>query len=138
MAPDDPFPAVGSRSSIEASFSAEDVRRFADLTGDLNALHLDDSEGKRLGFDGRIVHGMLTSSLISRLLGTQLPGRGTIYLSQSLKFLKPVYPGDALSATVEVTETRPDKRIVTLATQIWARGAVVVDGSAVVLVRSSG
>ena len=129
------IPPVGERASVEASFSIEDIRLFAKLSGDANPLHLDDSEGRALGFSGRIVHGMLTASLISRLLGTQLPGRGTIYLSQSMRFLRPVYPGEALRAEVEVTETRPEKGIVTLATKVWAQGELAVDGAAVVLMK---
>jgi 3-hydroxybutyryl-CoA dehydratase len=132
------IPQVGERASVEATFSAEDIRLFANLSGDTNALHLDDSEGRSLGFAGRIAHGMLTASLISRLLGTQLPGRGTIYLSQSIRFLRPVYPGEALRAEVEVTETRPEKRIVTLDTRVWARDELAIDGSAVVLLRDPG
>lgn len=132
------IPSIGERASLNASFSAEDLEVFARLSGDTNPLHLDDSEGRSLGFAGRIAHGILTASLISRLLGTQLPGRGTIYLSQSMRFLRPVYPGETLRAEVEVTETRPEKAIVTLDTRVWASDDLAIDGSAVVLVRDLG
>lgn len=129
------FPLVGEQAEVDASFSAVDVRAFAELTGDANPVHLDDEEARRLGFSGKIVHGMLTASLISRLLGMHLPGPGTIYLSQALKFLRPIYPGEPLRAEVAVIETRPDKRIVTLSTRVWARGELALDGSAVILLR---
>jgi acyl dehydratase len=129
------IPKIGDRAAVEASFSVEDLRAFANLSGDMNPLHLDDSEGRSLGFAGRIAHGMLTASLISRLLGTQLPGRGTIYLSQSMRFLRPVYPDEALRAEVEVTAARPEKSILTLATKVWARDELAIDGEAVVLLR---
>ena len=129
------LPDIGDSAVLEAQFSEADVDAFAALSGDTNPLHLESAEGKRLGFDGRIVHGMLTASLISRLLGTSLPGRGTVYLSQDLRFLKPVYPRQLLRSQVTVTEKRADKAILTLSTRVWADEELALDGQATVLVR---
>ena len=126
---------VGLTSSITHRFSADDVATYAGLSGDRNPVHLDESAAKRIGFQGRLVHGMLAAGLISRLLGTKLPGPGTIYLSQELRFLKPIYVGDELVAEVEITGRRADKPIFEIATRIRSSGEVAVDGRAVVQLR---
>ena len=128
------LPAVGARASVERVFSQEDVETFARLSGDDNAIHLDPAAARSAGFEGTIVHGTLVMGLFSRLLGTQLPGPGTVYLGQELRFSRPVYPGATVRAHVEVTAVREDKPVITLRT--WAEtDEVVMDGTATVLLR---
>lgn len=129
------LPVVGASASIEATFSDADISTFAEVSGDYNPLHFKDEVAHSMGFDRPLVHGMLTASLISRVLGTALPGKGTIYLSQELRFLRPVYPGQKIRAEVEVIGRHPERPILTLSTRIWRGGEVVVDGEATVLVR---
>lgn len=124
----------GSRATIEHTFSAEDVAAFARLSGDSNPIHLDAAAARRAGFDRPVVHGVLVGSLISRLLGTRLPGPGTILLSQELKYRRPVYPDDPIRASVEVISVREDKPVVVLRT--WVETTeIVLDGEATVVVR---
>ena len=113
--------------------SEADVMAFAELTGDFNPVHVDAVAAAASSFGERIVHGMLTASLLSTVLAMQLPGPGAIYLSQSVKFLRPVKLGDTVVAHVVVTAIDADKRRMTLATTVRnARGKNVVDGEAVV------
>jgi acyl dehydratase len=129
------FPlTIGQTASTARTFELEDVRAFAELSGDNNPLHLDPEYTQHTSFGRPIVHGILTASLFSRLLGTALPGPGTIYLGQLLKFLQPVYVGEEVTATVEVTDIRMDKRIVTLRTTAITAHGLAIDGEAVVQV----
>jgi len=110
------------------------IRAFAELTGDTNPVHLDDAYAAGTRFGRRIAHGMIAAGLISATLANDLPGPGTVYHSQSLQFRLPVYPGDTVTATVEVQTVRPDKPIVTLGTVVTNQeGGVVLEGEAVVL-----
>jgi acyl dehydratase len=124
----------GDRVSVEHVFTADDVEAFARLSGDDNPIHLDADTARAAGFAREVVHGVLVTSLISRLLGTRLPGPGTILLGQELSYRRPVHPGDQLTATVEVTSVREDKPVIVLRT--WVEGTeVVLDGEATVIVR---
>lgn len=127
--------AVGARAACSRTITDADIRAFAEATGDVNPVHLDDAAASRSIFGGRVAHGMLGAGLISAVLGTQLPGPGTIYLAQSLRFTKPVRIGDTITATVEVLEVLAPKRRVRLATRCSnQRGEVVLDGEATVMV----
>jgi 3-hydroxybutyryl-CoA dehydratase len=120
---------------MSKTITDEDIRVFAYLTGDHNPVHLDDEYAAGTRFGRRIAHGMLSASLISALLANELPGRGTVYLSQSLQFVAPVYPGDTVTARVTVTKIRDDKPIATLETVCFNhRGEQLIRGEAVVLV----
>lgn len=132
----DRLPAIGERTSIEHIFTESDIADFAELSGDKNPVHLDAVAARRMGFDGPIVHGMLAASLISRLLGTVLPGPGTIYLRQELQFRRPIPPGVPVIATVEVVSRREDKPIIELATTVSIGADTAIDGAATVLVRN--
>lgn len=124
----------GDTASVEHVFTTEDVAAFARLSGDDNPIHLDGDAARAAGFEREVVHGVLVTSLISRLLGTRLPGPGTILLGQELRYRRPVHPGDRLTATVEVTSVRDDKPVIVLRT--WVESDVVVlDGEATVVVR---
>ena len=125
----------GDRASVEQVFTEENVAEFARLSGDDNPIHLDAAAARAAGFDREVVHGVLVTSLISRLLGTRLPGPGTILLGQELRYRRPVHPGDRLTATVEVTSVRKDKPVIVLRT--WVEGTeVVLDGEATVMLRT--
>jgi 3-hydroxybutyryl-CoA dehydratase len=130
---------VGRRASLTRTISDEDIEAYARLTGDLNPLHVDEAFAVRSRFGRRIAHGMLSAGLISAVLGTRLPGPGAIYLQQTFRFARPVYPGDTITATVEVTAYREDRRIATLTTTCTdQRGEVVLDGKAIVLLDPPG
>jgi 3-hydroxybutyryl-CoA dehydratase len=125
----------GDTSSRTTTITDEMIRAFAELSGDSNPVHLDDVYAAGTRFGRRIAHGMIAASLISATLANDLPGPGTVYLSQTLQFKAPVFPGDTLTTRVEVKSVRPDKPIVTLATVCRNQSDVVVlEGEAVVLV----
>lgn len=124
---------MGQTASVTQTMTAEDVNTFAALSGDYNALHMDSMSHPVFG--APICHGFLVGSLISRVIGMELPGPGTVYLSQSMKFLKPVYIGDQVTAQVEVIGIHPEKAIYTLRTTVRNQNhELVLDGEAVVKV----
>jgi acyl dehydratase len=129
------LPKPGDHASVEHVFTQEDVAAFAVLSGDDNPIHLDPDAARAAGFAGTIVHGTLVMGLFSRLLGTRVPGPGTVYLGQEIRFLLPVLPGVAIVAHVEVTAIREDKPVITLRTWAESAGEVVMDGQATVLLR---
>lgn len=124
---------VGQSSSLSKRFSLEDVKAFAGLSQDNNPVHLDQEYAENSVFHNRIVHGFLTGSLFSAIIGTQLPGNGSIYLGQMLNFKKPVYHDQLVTATVTVIDIRKDKPIVKLSTVCKnEQDEVVIDGEAIV------
>jgi len=126
---------VGDRASFTKTITEDDVDTFAELIGDFNPLHVDEAFARQSRFGGRIAHGVFTTGLISAALGNELPGPGGIYLSQEIKFLAPVYLGDTITAVVEVSAWRPDKRIITLKTDAYNQEEKqVATGEAVLLV----
>jgi len=125
---------TGDKASRSLTIRDDTIRAFAEVTGDTNPVHLDDDYAAGTRFGRRIAHGMIAAGLISATLANDLPGPGTVYLNQTLKFKLPVYPGDTVTATVEVLSVRPDKPIVTLATVCTNQNdEVVLAGEAVVL-----
>ena len=126
--------AVGMEASYAKEITNDDVLAFAELSGDKNPVHLDDAYAAGTMFKQRIAHGFLTASLFSTVLGTKLPGPGSIYLSQSLKFRAPVYIGAEVVATAKITSLDPDKGRAVLATQAAVDGKSVLDGEAVIMV----
>lgn len=96
--------SIGDKESMSKTISEYDIYTFAGLTGDFNPAHINEEYAKNTQFQTRIAHGMLSAGLISAILGTKLPGPGTIYLSQNLKFKRPVKIGDTITAEVEVTD----------------------------------
>ncbi len=124
---------IGQKASVQKTFTAADVTAFAGISLDVNPIHMSDKYAEGTIFGRRIVHGILTSGLISAVLANQLPGPGTIYLGQELKFTAPVYLGDDITATVEVVELREDKKIVKLNTTcVNQDGKTVITGLATV------
>lgn len=124
---------VEMSASLTHQVTAEEVAAFAKLTGDSNPIHVQDSAARDYGFTGPIVHGMLVASFFSTLIGRDLPGPGSIYLGQSLKFLAPLLVGESVIATVIVKSIRSDKPIVTLSTTCHdLKGRCLVDGEAII------
>lgn len=125
---------IGQTAQFSKTISESDVYMFAGVTGDTNPAHLNIEYAKGTIFKERIAHGMLSASLISTVLGTELPGRGTIYLRQEAKFVNPVHIGDTITAIVEVIEKDEVKNRVTLKTTCFNQeGKVVVDGKAIAI-----
>ena len=124
---------IGDTAEMTKAFGDKDLVSYVKSTGDSNPIHCDD-EHSISRFKGRIVHGMLVGGLISAVLGTKLPGFGAIYVSQSLKFIKPVYIDEAVTARVEITGIDENKRRLIFATICFnEKGDVVVSGEAVVI-----
>ena len=127
---------VGLKASFGKTITEADVVLFAAVTGDTNPMHLNAEYAKTTVFGERIAHGMLAAGLITKVLGTQLPGPGTIYMSQTLKFRAPVRIGQTVTATVEVMALHPDKHRATLRTVCTVAGEAVLEGEAYVSVPS--
>ncbi len=127
---------IGMSRHLTKTVTDRDITLFAEISTDYNPVHLDDSYAKDTIFVGRIAHGMLTAGLISAVIGEQLPGHGSVYLGQSLRFLAPVRPGDCVRAEVTVVAIDYAKRRVTLETHCMVGKTMVVMGEALVLAPS--
>lgn len=126
--------SVGQTADYSKQVGDNDIRMFAAVSGDVNPVHLDEAFATGTMFGGRIAHGMLTGAVISAALAMKLPGPGTIYLGQTMRFLRPVRIGDRISVHLEVTGKRDDKKIVTLACEVTNQdGKAVVTGEAQVM-----
>ena len=124
---------VGDSAEFSKTVSESDVYLYAGVTGDLNPAHINEAYAEKTFFKTRIAHGMLTAGFISAILGMHLPGPGTIYLKQELKFLAPVRIGDTITARAEVVEVMADKNRIRLKTTCTNQdGNQVLDGEAVV------
>lgn len=128
---------IGMKRHLRKTVTDRDIELFAEVSTDRNPVHLDDDYAMDTIFEGRIAHGMLTAGLISAVIGEQLPGHGTVYMGQSLKFVGPVRPGDTVLAEVEVTNIDHAKRRVTLACLCSVEGKPVLKGEALVLAPSA-
>jgi 3-hydroxybutyryl-CoA dehydratase len=126
--------SVGQKASYTRTVTNEDVLLFAAVSGDTNPVHLDEEFAAATQFKGRIAHGMYTAGLISAAIAMELPGPGTIYLGQDLRFERPVRIGDTITVDLEITEMTAGKNFVKLATVVSNQNAkVVVSGSATVM-----
>ena len=128
---------VGQKAFVERTFDMDAVRAFAELSGDVNPIHLDADHAATTRFGRPIVHGLLTASLVSTVVGTRLPGLGSIYVSQTLRFRAPVFVGDTVRAEAEVTDVQRDRRRVVLATRCLVGEKVVITGEAVMWIPPS-
>ena len=124
---------LGMSASVSRTVSEADILMFAGVSGDTNPVHLDQEFAASTMFGGRIAHGMLSAGLISAVFGTRLPGPGSIYLSQTLKFKAPVKPGDTVTATVTVREVNVEKNRVILDTVCTVAGKTVIDGECLMM-----
>ena len=127
---------MGMTRYVRKVITDQDIEKFAEISTDHNPVHLDDEYARDRIFEGRIAHGMLTAGLVSAVIGEQLPGHGTIYMSQNLKFLAPVRPGDLVHAEVKVIDMVIDKRRVKLDCRCEVNGKNVLVGEAMVLAPS--
>lgn len=122
---------VGDSAQISKTITESDIELFARATGDFNPVHLDQAYAEKTMFKGRIAHGLLSVGLLSNILGTILPGHGTIYLSQEATFRAPVRIGDTVTARVEIIELIPEKNRAKFRTTCFNQdGKMVVDGVA--------
>ena len=126
----------GMQATVSRTITETDLRNFSGVSGDTNPMHLNEEYARATPFGGCIVHGMLTASLISAVIGTKLPGPGCIYMSQTLKFLAPVRVGDTVYATASVRELIVDKKRAVLTTQCRVKNVIVIDGEALIKVPS--
>lgn len=124
---------VGMTASFAKTLTDADIAFFAGASGDINAVHIDEEFAQGTQFKGRIAHGMLSASIISAAIAGRLPGPGTVYLGQNLRFKAPVRPGETVRATVTIRELLPEKRRVVLDTVCTVGGKVVIDGDALVM-----
>jgi len=124
---------LGDGISFEKHISAKDVKQFAEVVGDLNPIHLDEAFAEKSFFKGRIVHGALLGGLISKALGMDFPGQGTVYVSQNSVFKRPVYVGTTVKVEVKVTEVIAARRRLVLETNVLNEmGEICLTGSATV------
>jgi len=130
---------LGEKAVLRRKITEEDIQCFAEATGDVNPLHLDEDYAKKTVFKGRIAHGMLVASLFSNIIGTGFPGPGTVYVSQTLAFKRPVKINDTITAEVEVHKIDRDKGRVVLCTSCTNQnGDIVLDGEAIVSPKKAG
>jgi 3-hydroxybutyryl-CoA dehydratase len=131
---------VGDTAEFTKTVTDEDIVAFARVTGDDQPLHLDDAHAAKTRFKRRVAHGMLSAGFISAALGTKLAPQATVvYLGQSIRFRAPVYPGDTITARLEVTAIDPEKRVVTCSTTcVNQSGETVTTGEALVLLDPLG
>ena len=123
---------VGEKAQFSKTISESDIYLYAGITGDLNPAHIDESYARKTYFKTRIAHGMLVAGLISAVIGTRLPGPGTIYVNQTLNFLAPVQIGDTITATVEVLEKLDKKKVRMKTVCINQDGKTVLEGESLV------
>jgi 3-hydroxybutyryl-CoA dehydratase len=125
---------VGMSAMFGKTVTEADIMAFAGVSGDTNPIHLHDGFARTTRFEKRIAHGMLSASFISAVIGTKLPGPGSIYASQTLEFKAPVAIGDTVTAVVTIADINAERRRVTLRTQCFKGDEVVVEGEAIVSV----
>ena len=121
---------VGMTATYSQTITDTDIKKFADVSGDYNPVHLDDDYALKSRFKKRIAHGLISGSFFSALFGTKIPGPGCVYVKQMFNFKKPVYLGDTVSATVTVTSIDKIKRRVLFDTICEVKNKTVIDGSA--------
>jgi len=129
---------IGMSRSITKTITLDMIEKFADVSEDRNPIHLDEAAGKASIFGERIAHGMLCASLFSALLGERLPGHGTIYMGQNLKFLAPVKIGEVVTASVTVSDILAERKRVTLTCEATVNDKLVITGEATVMAPSKG
>lgn len=130
--------SVGQSAERSHVVTEADIAAFAEVSGDFNPVHMDEAFAARTQFGGRIAHGILSATYISAVLGETLPGHGAIYISQALRFRRPVRIGDEVTARVTVTALDADRARVSLDTACLVDGKTVIEGEAVLMVPRRG
>ncbi len=125
--------AIGMTASLTKTITMEDIVKFSEISTDVNPVHLDPTYAATTPFKGVIAHGMLSAGLISAVMANQLPGPGTVYLGQSLKFKVPVRPGEEVTATATIKEIDARRKRVVLDTVCTVQGRTVIEGEATVM-----
>lgn len=125
--------AVGDKGSFEKIICEQDIFQFADVSGDFNPLHIDEEYAKKSRFGHRVAHGILTAAIISTVLGSELPGVGTIFVELHIRFLRPVFIGDAITANATVMEIVNPKRVRLMVSCVNQNAEDVAIGNAVVI-----
>ncbi|GIN84719.1 dehydrogenase [Heyndrickxia sporothermodurans] len=130
---------IGQKATCSKTITESDIVLYAGISGDFNPVHMDKEYAKNTRFNQRIAHGLLTSSLLSQLLGMHLPGKGSVYMEQTIRFTSPVFIGDTITATATVQEFLEEKRIIKLLTECHNQNDVLVlTGSAMMMVPKGG
>ena len=127
---------IGQEANYEKKILEKDIMDFSSITGDCNPVHIDEKFAKHTFFKKRIAHGFLSASLISTVIATKLPGPGSVYLNQTLKFLAPVFIGDLVNAKVKVSEINLEKNRINLLTECFISDKRILTGNAEILVTS--
>ena len=127
----------GLSATFAKTVTEADIVKFAEVSGDDNPVHLDQAFAEKTMFKGRIAHGMLSAGFISAVLANKLPGPGTVYLGQTLKFKAPVRPGDTVKAVVTVKEIVVEKKRAVLTTNCYVGDTMVIEGEATVMCTSA-
>ncbi len=127
---------IGMEASLVQTVNAEGIEAFAQISGDVNPIHLDDTYAKETPFQRRIAHGMLSASYLSAVFGTKLPGPGCVYISQTLNFKAPVYIGDHVTATVQVADLIEHRKRAIFTCTCLVGEKVVLEGQAVLMIPS--
>ena len=125
---------VGMSAMFGKTVTEADIMAFAGVSGDTNPVHLHDGFARSTKFEQRVAHGMLSASFISAVIGTKLPGPGSVYISQTMSFMAPVLIGETITAVATITAIDERRRRVTLKTQCLNGDKVVIDGEATILV----
>ena len=125
---------IGMKESYEQTITDADIKNYSGLSGDKNPIHMSDEYAEKSRFKKRIAHGLYSAGFFSMLFGTKLPGEGCLYVSQTLSFRKPVYIGDTIKATIEVTSVDEKKSRVFFSTMCIVKNKIVIDGEAEIFV----
>jgi 3-hydroxybutyryl-CoA dehydratase len=126
--------AVGDSAEITKRMSLEMVTAFAGISEDFNPVHLDAEYASKSRYKAQIIHGLMASSLFSGLFGTELPGEGCVYKSQNIRFKRPIYVGDEVTARVEVVDVDISKKVISFTTRCLVNGKVMIDGESEIFV----
>lgn len=122
----------GLTFKLQTEITTKDVVQFAEISGDKNPIHLDEEYAKQSIFKDRIVHGMLIGSYFSKVIASDLPGPGSIYLNQSMQFIAPIYHNSVVDIEIKVEDLKPEKQIAILSTNCYVGEKVVIKGEAIV------
>jgi 3-hydroxybutyryl-CoA dehydratase len=125
---------VGDSAEITKRMSLEMVTAFAGISEDFNPVHLDAEYASKSRYKAQIIHGLMASSLFSGLFGTELPGEGCVYKSQNIRFKRPIYVGDEVTARVEVVNVDISKKVISFTTRCLVNGKVMIDGESEIFV----